>query len=32
MKFVISISIFFLVPSLFCQTSSDALKKEQKKI
>ena len=32
MKFVISISIFFLVPILFCQTSSDALKKEQKKI
>jgi len=32
MKFVISIYIFFLVPSLFCQTSSDALKKEQKKI
>lgn len=32
MKFVISISIFFLIPSLFCQTSSEALKKEQKKI
>ena len=32
MKFVISISIVFLVSSFFSQTSSSALKKEQKKI
>jgi septal ring factor EnvC (AmiA/AmiB activator) len=32
MKFVISISIVFLVSSFFSQTSSTALKKEQKKI
>ena len=32
MKFVISISIVFLVSSFFSQTSSAALKKEQKKI